>query len=222
MAMVSPSILSADFVNLERDLRAIARSGADYIHVDVMDGLFVPNLTIGMPVVQAIARVSQLPLDVHLMIDRPIRYVDGFCQAGASILAGHLESDTPEGIRAALERTRALGVRPALALKPGTPAEAALPYLELCDMILVMTVEPGFSGQAFMADMMPKLQTIHHWIRERGLSCILEVDGGVGPATFQTCLDHGADLLVAGSAYFRAPDRDAFVKLLQGDRKELP
>ena len=103
MAMVSPSILSADFVNLERDLRAIARSGADYIHVDVMDGLFVPNLTIGMPVVQAIARVSQLPLDVHLMIDRPIRYVDGFCQAGASILAVHLESDTPEGIRAALE-----------------------------------------------------------------------------------------------------------------------
>ena len=168
MAMVSPSILSADFVNLERDLRAIARSGADYIHVDVMDGLFVPNLTIGMPVVQAIARVSQLPLDVHLMIDRPIRYVDGFCQAGASILAVHLESDTPEGIRAALERTRALGVRPALALKPGTPAEAALPYLELCDMILVMTVEPGFSGQAFMADMMPKLQTIHHWILHPG------------------------------------------------------
>ena len=127
MAMVSPSILSADFVNLERDLRAIARSGADYIHVDVMDGLFVPNLTIGMPVVQAIARVSQLPLDVHLMIDRPIRYVDGFCQAGASILAVHLESDTPEGIRAALERTRALGVRPALALKPGTPVKPLWP-----------------------------------------------------------------------------------------------
>ena len=138
MAKVSPSILSADFVNLERDLRAIAQSGADYIHVDVMDGQFVPNLTIGMPVVQAIARVSELPLDVHLMIDRPIRYVEGFCKAGASILAVHLESDTPEGIRMALERTRALGVRSALALKPGTPAEAALTYLELCDMILVM------------------------------------------------------------------------------------
>ena len=182
MAKVSPSILSADFVNLERDLRAIAQSGADYIHVDVMDGQFVPNLTIGMPVIQAIARVSELPLDVHLMIDRPIRYVEGFCKAGASILAVHLESDTPEGIRMALEHTRALGVRSALALKPGTPAEAALPYLELCDMILVMTVEPGFSGQAFMVDMMPKLQTIRRWIQERNLPCILEVDGGVGPS----------------------------------------
>lgn len=218
MAKVSPSILSADFVNLERDLRAIAQSGADYIHVDVMDGQFVPNLTIGMPVVQAIARVSELPLDVHLMIDRPIRYVEGFCKAGASILAVHLESDTPEGIRMALERTRALGVRSALALKPGTPAEATLPYLELCDMILVMTVEPGFSGQAFMVDMMPKLQTIRRWIQERNLPCILEVDGGVGPSTFQTCLDHGADLLVAGSAYFRAPDRTAFVKQLQAEQ----
>lgn len=118
----------------------------------------------------------------------------------------------------ALERTRALGVRSALALKPGTPAEAALPYLELCDMILVMTVEPGFSGQAFMVDMMPKLQTIRRWIQERNLPCILEVDGGVGPSTFQTCLDHGADLLVAGSAYFRAPDRTAFVKQLQAEQ----
>ncbi len=222
MAKIAPSILAADFANLERDIRDIEENGADWVHVDVMDGLFVPNISIGIPVVKAIRPVTGLPLDVHLMIDRPIRYVDGFCKAGASILSVHLEADTPEGIREALARTRALGVRSALALKPGTPAEAALPYLELCDMILVMTVEPGFSGQTFMADMMPKLQTIHHWVQERGLPCILEVDGGVGPSTFQTCLDHGADLLVAGSAYFRAPDRDAFVKMLQGGRKELP
>lgn len=216
MAKVSPSILSADFANLERDLRAIARSGADYIHVDVMDGQFVPNITIGMPVVRAIAQVAELPLDVHLMIDRPVRYVEAFCKAGASMVCVHVESDTPEQIRAALLRIRACGCRPGLSLKPGTPAEAVLPYLELCSMLLVMTVEPGFSGQAFIPDTMPKLAFLRRWIDTQKINCMLEVDGGVNSHTFQTCLDHGADILVAGSAFFQAPDPAAFVRRLQG------
>mgnify|MGYP000766322972 CR=1 FL=1 len=220
MIKISPSILSADFAHLGRDIEAI--STADYVHVDVMDGLFVPNISIGIPVVKCIRPVTKLPLDVHLMIDRPVRYVDQFCDAGADIVTCHVEADSQENILAAVDKIHVKGKKAGVVVKPKTPASAVLPFIDRVEMILVMTVEPGFGGQKFMADMMPKLQTIHHWIRERGLSCILEVDGGVGPATFQTCLDHGADLLVAGSAYFRAPDRDAFVKLLQGDRKELP
>lgn len=216
MAKVSPSILSADFANLERDIHEIQRAGADYVHVDVMDGCFVPNLSIGIPVVAAIRPVTSLPLDVHLMIDRPIRYVERFCQAGADILTIHVEADTPANTRAALEEIRRLGVRSALCLKPGTPAEAALPYLPLCSLILVMTVEPGFGGQKFMADMMPKVARLRQAIREQNPECELEVDGGVGESTYETCLAHGADVLVAGSAFFRAPNRRAFVQRLQG------
>ena len=220
MIRIAPSILSADFAHLGRDVEKVKT--ADWLHVDVMDGMFVSNISIGVPVVKSLRKATDMFLDVHLMIEKPVRYIDAFADAGADLLSVHLEADMPPGIQAALAAMEKRGVKKGIALRPITGAEAVLPYVKDVDLILVMTVEPGFSGQAFMADMMPKLQTIHHWIRERGLSCILEVDGGVGPATFQTCLDHGADLLVAGSAYFRAPDRDAFVKLLQGDRKELP
>ena len=157
MAKISPSILSADFANLERDIREMERLGADWVHVDVMDGHFVDNLTIGMPVVKSIRKVTDLPFDVHLMIQRPIRYVEDFCKAGADYLTLHLESDTPENTMAALERIAELGVKPGLALKPGTPAEAVLPYLDKVDMILVMTVEPGFGGQGFLPDLMAEL-----------------------------------------------------------------
>ena len=207
---VAPSILSADFVNLERDIRALGPAGADYVHVDVMDGQFVPNLTIGIPVVAAIKRISPLPLDVHLMIDRPIRYVEEFCKAGADILTLHVESDTPENTRAALEKIRALGVRAAISVKPKTPAEAVLPFLELCDLILVMTVEPGFGGQSFMEDMMPKLRQIRSWIDERRPGCELEVDGGVNAKTAVLCKENGADVLVAGSAWFKSQDPAEF------------
>ena len=164
MIKVSPSILSADFVNLERDIRALTPAGADYVHVDVMDGLFVPNITIGIPVVAAIRKITDLPLDVHLMIDQPIRYVDDFCKAGSDILTVHVEADTEENTLAALRRIRENGVRAAISVKPKTPAEAVLPYLPYCDLILVMTVEPGFGGQAFMQDMMPKLKAIRAYI----------------------------------------------------------
>ena len=215
MIKLAPSILSADFVNLERDIRALGPQGADYVHVDVMDGCFVPNITIGIPVAAAIKRISPLPLDVHLMIERPLRYVEDFCKAGADILTVHVESDFPANIRAALEKTRALGVRAGLSVKPNTRAEAVLPYLELCDLILVMTVEPGFGGQSFMADMMPKLRQIRAWIDEKNPGCELEVDGGINETTAQIVKANGANVLVAGSAWFKNPDPAAFARALK-------
>lgn len=212
MIKVSPSILSADFVNLERDIRALSSAGADYVHVDVMDGIFVPNITIGIPVVAAIHRVTELPLDVHLMIDRPLRYVDDFCKAGSDILTIHVEADTAENTLTALKRIRENGVHPALCVKPKTPAEAVLPFLPYCDLILVMTVEPGFGGQAFMQDMMPKLRTIRSYIDEQKPDCELEVDGGVNETTARICRKNGANVLVAGSAYFKATDPAGFVR----------
>ncbi|MBR6378175.1 MAG: ribulose-phosphate 3-epimerase [Oscillospiraceae bacterium] len=215
MIKVAPSVLSADFVNLERDLLALKPAGADYVHTDVMDGNFVPNISLGLPVVSAMKRVSPLPLDVHLMIERPLRYVEDFCKAGADILTVHVEADIPANIRAALEKTRALGVRAGLSVKPNTRAEAVLPYLELCDLILVMTVEPGFGGQSFMADMMPKLRQIRAWIDEKNPGCELEVDGGINETTAQIVKANGANVLVAGSAWFKNPDPAAFARALK-------
>lgn len=215
MVKVAPSILSADFVNLERDIRALKETGADYVHVDVMDGLFVPNITIGIPVVAAIRRITDMPLDVHLMIDRPLRYVDDFCKAGSDLLTVHVEADTQENTLAALKRIRENGVRAAISVKPKTPAEAVLPFLPYCDLILVMTVEPGFGGQSFMQDMMPKLKTIRGYIDAQNPSCELEVDGGVNTETARICRENGANVLVAGSAYFKAADPAAFVRAVK-------
>ena len=212
MVKLAPSILSADFVNLERDIRALTPAGADYVHVDVMDGIFVPNITIGIPVVAAIRRITQLPLDVHLMIDRPLRYVDEFCKAGSDLLTVHVEADTEENTLEALKKIRAHGVKPAISVKPKTPAEAVLPFLPYCDLILVMTVEPGFGGQSFMEDMMPKLKKVRQYIDAQNPGCELEVDGGINVNTAKICRDNGANVLVAGSAYFKAPDPAAFVR----------
>lgn len=210
MIKLSPSILAADFVNLERDIRKLSTTGADYVHVDVMDGLFVPNITIGIPVVAAIRGITELPLDVHLMIDRPLRYVDDFCKVGSDILTIHVEADTEENTLLALKKIRENGVKAAISIKPKTPAEAVLPYLPYCDLILVMTVEPGFGGQAFMEDMMPKLKQIRKWIDKSNPTCELEVDGGVNVQTGKICCENGANVLVAGSAFFKAPDPLAF------------
>lgn len=215
MAIIAPSILSADFANLARDIHDIEAHGGDWVHVDVMDGLFVPNITIGMPVVKALRKVTKLPLDVHLMIERPIRYVEEFVKAGADWLTIHIEADTEENTLAALDRIRSLGCKAAISLKPATPAEAAIPYLTKCDMILVMTVEPGLGGQKFMADMMPKLKKLRAMLDEVNPACILEVDGGINTETQKTVKENGAYALVTGSAYFKAPDRTAFVRIVQ-------
>lgn len=214
MIKIAPSILSADFAHLSRDIGRI--SAADYVHVDVMDGLFVPNITIGIPVVRCIRPVTALPLDVHLMIERPVRYVEQFCDAGADLVTCHVEADSGENIRAALDRVHARGKRAGVVLKPKTPAEAVLPFLSACDIVLVMTVEPGFGGQKFMADMLPKVERIRHWIDEQGLDCELEVDGGVDLSTRGACVEAGANVLVAGSAVYGAEDIPARIAALRG------
>ena len=214
MTIVSPSILAADFANLQRDLGVMKAAGAPWAHVDIMDGLFVPNISIGLPVVEALRRVTDLTLDVHLMITRPIRYIERFCRAGAEYLTVHLEADTPENIRECLCLTRSLGVKAGLSIKPGTPAQALDPFLEACDLILVMTVEPGFGGQKFMADMMPKLEYLREKLQKVNPDCLLEVDGGVDLVTGPVCKASGANVLVSGSSFFKAADKSDFVARL--------
>ena len=215
MAKIAPSILSADFANLERDIHDLEKNGADIVHVDIMDGIFVPNISIGIPVVAALRKVTDLPLDVHLMIDRPIRYVEEFVKAGADYVTIHVEADQPQNTLEALDRIHALGCKAGIVLKPRTPVEAAIPYLEKCDMILVMTVEPGLGGQKFMMDMMPKLRKLRKMLDEVNPACLLEVDGGINPVTQAIAKENGAQVLVTGSAYFGAADRSAFVQLIQ-------
>ena len=202
MIKIAPSILSADFANLERDIRRV--SSADWLHVDVMDGCFVPNLTIGVPVVQSIRKCTGMFLDVHLMIDKPVRYVEAFAQAGADLLSVHLEADHPTGIAEALRRLEACKVKKAVALRPITAPSAVLPYLEGLDMVLVMTVEPGFGGQKFLDNQMAKVRRLRDEITRRGLKTRIQVDGGVSPKTAHIVAEAGADVLVAGSAVYGA------------------
>ena len=215
MAILSPSILAADPMNMQKDLENAAQAGAKWLHIDVMDGTFVPNLSFGYSTVKAVNGISDLVLDVHLMIEKPIRYVEHFCKAGADILTIHVEADTPENTKAALEQIRAMGVKPGIVLKPKTPAEALSPYLPLVDLVLVMTVEPGFGGQKFMADMMPKVKALRAMLDEVNPGCHLEVDGGVDLVTGEICKENGADVLVAGSAFFGSADRPNFVKSIE-------
>ena len=218
MVKIAPSILSADFCELGRDIQAIAT--ADWVHVDVMDGMFVPNITIGMPVVQSIRKHTGMFLDTHLMVEKPGRFVEPFAKAGADLLSVHLEADMPPAIHAALDQMEALGVKKGIALRPITAPEAVLPYLEKgLDLILVMTVEPGFGGQAFMEHQLPKIAAIRSYIEKYCPSCHLEVDGGINAQTGKQCVDAGADVLVAGSAVYGAADIPAAIAALRGNSK---
>lgn len=215
MVKIAPSILSADFADLGREVQRV--QSADWLHVDVMDGMFVSNISIGVPVVKSLRKATDMFLDVHLMIEKPVRYIDAFADAGADLLSIHLESDMPPGIRAALEAMDRKGVKKGIVLRPITAAEAVLPYIKDVDLILVMTVEPGFGGQKFMTDQLPKIAAIRKYIEEYNPACHLEVDGGVDPKTAPLCIDAGADVLVAGSAVYGAADPAEAIRTLRGE-----
>ena len=196
--MVAPSILSADFANLAAEILAVTQAGADWIHVDVMDGHFVDNITIGPPVVKSLKKISRIPLDVHLMIERPEKYVEAFVNAGSDFLTIHVESTTDPAL--VLKKIRSLGAKSGITLRPRTKLDEILKYLDLVDLVLVMTVEPGFGGQAFMQDQVGKIQRLRQEIDSRNLNILIEVDGGVSDKTIQYLND--CDVLVAGSYVF--------------------
>lgn len=210
---IAPSILSADFSKLGDDIREVEAGGADYIHVDVMDGHFVPNITLGPPIVKAIRPITGLPLDVHLMISEPAKYVDAFADAGADYITVHVEADPH--IHRTIQMIKNRGVKAGVVLNPGTPAELLKPLLADVDMVLLMTVNPGFGGQAFIPSVVSKIKEIRKWADELNPALEIEVDGGINPETIAVCAEAGADVFVAGSAIYNQSDRKKAIEDLK-------
>ncbi|MYL33096.1 ribulose-phosphate 3-epimerase [Pontibacillus yanchengensis] len=215
MTKISPSILSADFSNLGQEIEDVEQGGADYIHVDVMDGHFVPNITIGPLIVEAIRPKTQLPLDVHLMIENPDQYISQFASAGADIITVHQEACTH--LHRTLQLIKSEGCKAGVVINPATPAEMIKPVLNEVDLVLLMTVNPGFGGQSFIEEVVPKIEQIANWRNELGLSFEIEIDGGVKQGTAKTCVQAGADVLVAGSAVFKKDDRAKAIEEIRQD-----
>jgi len=213
MIKIASSVLAADFARLGDEIKSVSTS--DYIHFDVMDGLFVHNISFGIPVLRSVRKVTDMILDVHLMIDSPSRYIKEFADAGADIITFHVEAEAYENINDVIADIHKLGKKAGLSISPDTPAETVLPYIDSLDLVLVMTVEPGYGGQAFKKETLPKISFLHNIINKRGITCELEVDGGINVETAKLCVDAGANVLVAGVDVFDAVDRAAQIAKLR-------
>ena len=215
MIKIAPSILSADFARLGEEIKDVEKGGADYIHVDVMDGHFVPNITIGPLIVEAIRPITSLTLDVHLMIEQPDRYIPEFAKAGADIITVHVEA-CPH-LHRTIQLIKSFGIKAGVVLNPHTPVSTIQHVLEDIDMVLLMTVNPGFGGQSFIHSVLPKIQEVSRMVRERGLQVDIEVDGGVNVETARLCVEAGANVLVAGSAIYNEKDRAQAIQIIRGE-----